>query len=174
VRTAADRPAGVGSRAVVRPMRWQDLAQVTALEERLYPDSAWSPAMWWGELAARPRRHYLVVDLDPDSPRPVVAGYAGLTLAGHTADVMTIGVDPAQRGLGRGGELLSALHEHARGRGAREMLLEVRADNRAALALYAAHGYRTVSVRRGYYQPAGVDAIVQRHELSGGPALTGD
>jgi ribosomal-protein-alanine N-acetyltransferase len=159
-------------------MRWQDLAPVAALEERIHPDSAWSLDTWWAELAMRPRRHYVVLEVAsggaPSSHGIVIAGYAGLTLAGQSADVMTIAVDPAHRGRGRGRALLTALHEHATRAGAREILLEVRADNTAALGLYAAEGYRTASVRRGYYQPGSVDAIVQRRGLATGTVPAGD
>ena len=41
-------------------------------------------------------------------------------------------------------------------------MLEVRADNAAALRLYERHGFERVAVRRGYYQPEGVDAHVLR------------
>ena len=48
---------------------------------------------------------------------------------------------------------------------ARDVVLEVRADNAAALALYADAGFTTVRTRRGYYRNPGsdpVDALVLR------------
>jgi len=155
-------------------MRWQDLAAVAELEDSIHPESAWSLATWWAELAGRPRRHYVVLDPAPDTAGPVIGGYAGLTLSGRSADVMTVAVAPAYQGRGAGARLLQALHHHAAEAGAHELMLEVRADNEAALALYAAQGYRTVAVRRGYYQPGAVDAIVQRCDLSGGASLPDD
>ncbi|HEV2088816.1 MAG TPA: GNAT family N-acetyltransferase, partial [Cryptosporangiaceae bacterium] len=50
-------------------------------------------------------------------------------------------------------------------RGARQVSLEVRADNEPALRLYARRGFEVVGVRRGYYQPSGADAVVMRCEL---------
>jgi ribosomal-protein-alanine N-acetyltransferase len=41
----------------------------------------------------------------------------------------------------------------------------VRADNAPALALYARHGFQELSVRRRYYQPGDVDALVLRRRL---------
>lgn len=45
------------------------------------------------------------------------------------------------------------------------MMLEVRADNVAALGLYRQSGFEQLSVRRRYYQPEGVDALVMRKLL---------
>ena len=49
--------------------------------------------------------------------------------------------------------------------GAQSVLLEVRADNAPALRLYGRHGFEQVSVRRRYYQPGDVDALVLRRRL---------
>ncbi|HWO52677.1 MAG TPA: ribosomal-protein-alanine N-acetyltransferase RimI, partial [Ornithinibacter sp.] len=52
-----------------------------------------------------------------------------------------------------------------RNRGAANVILEVRADNLAALGLYEHSGYAVLSTRRRYYQPGDVDAIVMRKSL---------
>lgn len=54
--------------------------------------------------------------------------------------------------------LARALEQAARDR-ARLVLLEVRRSNRAAIGLYRAHGFSTLSVRRGYYGDNAEDAI---------------
>ncbi|MGB3258852.1 MAG: ribosomal protein S18-alanine N-acetyltransferase [Ornithinimicrobium sp.] len=147
-------------------MAWTDLESVTALEEQIYPDTAWKLETWWAELAQRPRRHYLVAQTgERGGSGPVLVGYAGLDVNGDNADVMTIAVDPAHRGRGVGAALLQRLHTVAAGEGATAVMLEVRADNAAARALYARHGYEHVHTRRCYYQPDGVDAAVLRTAL---------
>jgi ribosomal-protein-alanine N-acetyltransferase len=45
------------------------------------------------------------------------------------------------------------------------VLLEVRADNVPALALYATRDFERISVRRGYYDAGRVDALVLRKRL---------
>jgi ribosomal protein S18 acetylase RimI-like enzyme len=55
-----------------------------------------------------------------------------------------------------------ALVGEARKRGAREVFLEVRADNPGAQTLYRSLGFEQIGVRPRYYQPDDVDAIVMR------------
>ena len=59
-----------------------------------------------------------------------------------------------------------ALVGEAGRRGYTEVLLEVRKDNPRARQLYLRHGFTEVGIRRGYYQPAGVDAVVMRKRLT--------
>ena len=45
------------------------------------------------------------------------------------------------------------------------LMLEVRADNEAARKLYDSRGFELMTVRRRYYQPGDVDALVMRLTL---------
>lgn len=154
----------------LREADWRDLATLAEIEQRAFPDDAWSEASLWAELAQRPRRTYLVAEHDDPGGGCPVLGYAGLDLAGDVADVMTLAVAPAARGRGVGDRLLEALHTRARAQGAQGVLLEVRADNAPARGLYGTRGYAVVHTRRGYYRdPLGgpaVDALVMRKELT--------
>lgn len=145
----------------IREMCWPDIAAVAAAERELFPQDAWPEASVWTELAGRPRRDYAVA-VDADG---ALLGYAGLDHGGETSDVMTIAVTAAARGRGLGRRLLGELEARARGRGATALLLEVRADNAAALGLYRSAGFVVVSTRRRYYQPGDVDALVLRKGL---------
>jgi len=167
-RDAAREPA----RAVValRELAWPDLARLAELETELFADDAWTEATWWAELAQRPRRDYVVaVPVAGGAPVEArvagVAGYAGLDHGGATADIMTVAVAPAYRGMGVGDTLVGELLARAAGRGAEAVLLEVRADNRPATRLYERHGFVVISTRRRYYQPGDVDALVMRRML---------
>ena len=55
--------------------------------------------------------------------------------------------------------------------GAEALLLEVRADNEAAKRLYSTSGFEVITVRRRYYQPGDIDALV-RASTSRYPWLT--
>lgn len=145
---------------LVRDASLDDLDAIMALEQRLFPSDAWSPEMMAAELGASHTR-YLVAEVDG-----AIVGYAGLSvLPGSTqADIQTIAVDTARQRLGLGTALLTTLLDEATRRGATEVLLEVRADNPGAQALYERHGFTAIAVRPRYYQPDDVDAIVMRRE----------
>ena len=138
-----------------------DLAAIMDLERTSFPTDAWSEAMMREELVS-PHGRYLV---DVEAGR--LLGYGGVrAVAGAAdADIQTIAIAEASRGRGRGRALLRALLQTARDRGAREVFLEVRADNPTAPALYASEGFVEIARRPRYYQPDDVDAVVMKLDL---------
>ncbi|WP_438822040.1 ribosomal protein S18-alanine N-acetyltransferase [Actinocrinis puniceicyclus] len=155
-------------RTVLRPMRWWDLPAVTVLEYTVFPEDAWSVGMFWSELAEVATRYYLVAEefgadaAHPDRDGPRLVGYAGLLAGIGEAEVQTIAVDPGRRGRGLGRALLTELLREAARRQCDDVVLEVRVDNPPAQQLYREFGFVQVGLRRGYYQPANVDALVMR------------
>ena len=118
--------------STVREVSWTDIPELARFEAEAFPDDAWTEASWWGELAGRPRRDYVAVERDGE-----LAAYGGIDRGGQVADLMTLAVAPAHRGSGLGATLLDELEQRATTGGAEAMLLEVRADNGPARALYA-------------------------------------
>lgn len=139
-------------------LRWWDIGELLPLERQLFDPDSWPPETFWSELAAPGRAYWVARDL----PGGQVLGYAGVAVNRPVADIQTIAVAPTAQGKGVGRLLLRQLLRHAHAAGAREALLEVRADNTSAQRLYGALGFTRIAVRRGYYQPAGIDAIVMR------------
>jgi ribosomal-protein-alanine N-acetyltransferase len=181
--SAGGDAAAAGAPARLRPMVPADLVDVLALEHELFPEDPWSPGMFADEVAQPPEsRLYLIAEADGGdggvadreivsgrgaSAGPVTAGYAGVMFVpgGTQADVLTIAVHQAYWDKGIGSALLSALIDAARDRGCTEMFLEVRVDNVRAHGLYRRRGFEDVGIRRGYYQPSGVDAMTMRKDL---------
>jgi [ribosomal protein S18]-alanine N-acetyltransferase len=161
-RSADARPDGT-SGVRLRRMTKRDMPAIMALEQELFPDDAWTPEMFAEEFAQpASRRLYLVAE-----EGTALIGYAGMMFTGGPqADVVTLAVAPARWGRGTGTALLLALVDEARRRGHTEVLLEVREDNPRARRLYQRHGFTEVGIRRGYYQPSGVDAVVMRMALA--------
>jgi ribosomal-protein-alanine N-acetyltransferase len=152
--------------ARLRPLRWWDIGKLLELEQLLFPEDAWSAGMFWSELAeADPRtgsRHYVVAE--DENGR--FLGYGGLSAVAGEGDVQTIGVRPDQQGRGLGAALLTDLLEEAARRDCSSVLLEVRVDNAPAQRLYERFGFEPLGIRRGYYQPANVDALVMSVDLT--------
>ncbi|MFB2554718.1 ribosomal protein S18-alanine N-acetyltransferase [Herbiconiux liangxiaofengii] len=138
-----------------------DLDAVMALERSSFTTDAWSQESMASELG-NPNCFYLVAVAD-ESP-DAVAGYAGLLCppGSGDGDIQTIAVSPADRGKGLGRALMAALMAEAVRRDARQIFLEVRADNPVAHSLYLSLGFEDLAVRPNYYQPDGVDAVVMR------------
>jgi [ribosomal protein S18]-alanine N-acetyltransferase len=143
----------------------EDLPEMILWESEIFGTDAWSPELLVAEISY-PDNYYLVAKKDEHD---AVVGYAGLRAplrGGDQGDIQTLAVEPAHRGGGLGRMLLEALLHEARARGIREVFLEVRADNEAAIGLYESSGFQSIDRRVGYYQPDGVDAIVMRLELA--------
>ncbi|HTZ42759.1 MAG TPA: ribosomal protein S18-alanine N-acetyltransferase [Jatrophihabitans sp.] len=144
----------------LRPMRTTDLDALLPYEKDMFGTESWSRQGYLDELSDTELRYYLVAERDG---RPV--GSAGLMTVGETAQILTVGVLPAERRRGIGEQLVVALVAEARRRAAGEVLLEVRMDNDAARKLYEKLGFAAIGTRRGYYDQGRVDAVVMRCAL---------
>ena len=161
---------------MIRAATTADLDAIMLIERRSFPTDAWSAEMMAAELAS-PHGRYLV-DVEPAPGDEivvgdeVVVGYGGVrALRGSTdSDIQTIALDAEHRGAGRGRALLRALLAEAAERGAREVFLEVRADNPVAQGLYVSEGFVEIGRRAGYYQPDDVDAVIMKLDLAAGAA----
>ena len=149
-----------------------DLDAIMGLESSTFGNDAWSTEMMSSELAST-HTHYLFA-FDPIEPAEL-AGYAGLLApnGARDAEVQTIAVAPSARRLGLGRTLMTALMAAASARGARQLFLEVRADNPSARTLYDSLGFEEIAVRKRYYKPDNVDAQVMRLALPE-PATLGE
>jgi ribosomal-protein-alanine N-acetyltransferase len=143
-----------------------DLDAIMALEESSFTSDAWSRDSMAREVAS-PLCHYLVAARPRENGDDELVAYAGLLCPpGSTdADIQTIAVAPAARGAGLGRALMTELMAEAARRSARQIFLEVRADNPVAHGLYLSLGFEDIAVRPNYYQPDGVDAVVMKAEL---------
>lgn len=94
----------------------------------------------------------------------VLAGYAGCLVVDEQMQILRVGVAFAQRRRGIARELIDRLSRVARDLGASSCMLEVRASNAGAQALYRALGLAQTGVRPRYYGN-GEDALVMEGPL---------
>ena len=138
-----------------------DLPEIMKLETASFANDAWPEETFKSELAAK--HTYYILALEDN----LVVGYAGLSkLPGSDqADIQTIAVREDKRGLGIGKKLMDTLTLQATELGAKEIFLEVRADNSAAQKLYKLFGFKQIGTRKKYYQPDGVDAFIMKTDM---------
>jgi ribosomal-protein-alanine N-acetyltransferase len=100
--------------------------------------------------------------------RGAALGFLMSRCAGDEAEILSVAVDPKERGRGLAGELLRHHLARVAARGIAKIFLEVGEDNRAALRLYDKAGFREVGKRAGYYPRAegSISALVLRRDLA--------
>jgi ribosomal-protein-alanine N-acetyltransferase len=132
-----------------------DLAELRVLEQRCF-SHPWSEQAFRGAVEDR---QTLILVLRLAGSRAIVA-YGVFQRVADELHVHDLAVVPEQRERGLARRLLAQALDLAARRGARTAHLEVRESNRAALGLYRSLGFRTVRVRRGYYESPPEDALV--------------
>lgn len=136
---------------------WWHIPAALEIEQALFAAQPWSEAQFWSELAADNR--YFIAAMDGED----LLGYADLYINAPEAEIQTIAVRSAAQGRGIGTELLTSMFAAALEHGCNRMLLEVRADNAAAIAMYEKHGFVRNGLRPNYYA-LGIDAVLmERH-----------
>ena len=146
--------------ARIRTMREADLGGVLAIERASF-SSPWTEAMFLAELRDNPFARFLVATLDD-----AVIGYVGGWVIVDELHLLSLAVGPECRRRGVARRLLERLFESGDGRIAKAGL-EVRRSNHAAIAVYERFDFRSVGVRRGYYEDPPEDAILM--EWAGAP-----
>lgn len=142
-----------------------DLVEVVEIEEACGL-SRWGWESYSGELT-RPESIMLVARrARADESGKAVAGFVAARVNADELHVNNIGVRPEERRRGLGTALLRSAIAAGRGLGARTAVLEVRASNETAQALYLRHGFRIVGRRRSYYRDPAEDALVMGAALA--------
>lgn len=157
-RPRAEAPAIVA----IRPATKDDFDAVVVLELETFGRAAWSPQTIDVEFAALGSSRFIAVAEVGDQ----VIGYGVLSHAGELADIQRVAVRPLHRRRGVATALLDRLLAEAASLGCERALLEVAADNRVGLGLYATRGFTEIA-RRSRYYPNDVDALVMELTLPG-------
>ena len=93
-----------------------------------------------------------------------LVGYVGSQTVLGESDMMNLAVRDAYRRQGIGDLLVSALEQKLKEKGGVSLMLEVRASNEPAKALYAKKGFAQVGRRPNYYRNPREDALILRKE----------
>jgi len=138
---------------VVGPFEVADSSRVAELAK--LSGSGFDPA----EEQKRPYARLWVVRRSEGVP---AHGFVLVWKAADEVHLLDLAVAPEERRAGAGRLLIDAVIRAAVTDQARVILLEVRASNAAARALYRSAGFLEHGVRRAYYSDNGEDAIEMR------------
>ena len=138
-------------------MKAEHVPQVAQLEKLCFADP-WSEMSIASEL--RSIWSYWVVAVRDNE----VVGYIGSQSSIDESDVMNVAVHPDWRRQGIAEQLIENLIGELKNRGSKALMLEVRASNAPAIALYEKLGFRQVGLRKNYYRNPKEDALILRKE----------
>jgi len=142
---------GSKGRYVISPFEARLFSQIVDIERRCFRNPYSLEFLrllttWYPEL-------FLIAASDCS-----VLGYVVASADGRWSHIISLAVKPECRRIGIATSLLKNLMERLRSIGVRQVLLEVREDNKAALRLYEKLGFRC-SRRIGRYYEDGSGAI---------------
>jgi ribosomal-protein-alanine N-acetyltransferase len=186
-----------GTHYVIRPMEYEDIAQVSKIDREAFPGE-WvfrSQSAYKQDLN-NPSVRYIVACNKRDVPESErkgtqkspcfkrllstdrhlnvpenIVGFSGFWMMMQEAHVIAIGVRDSCRRLGIGEGLLVATIELAQILNASVVTLEVRASNEIAQELYRKYGFRVTGRRPRYYSSDGEDAIIMSTDNIGTPSF---
>ena len=116
----------------------------------------WSRKSFWQE-ASNDKAYYLLA-IDEEAEQLVI-GYTGMWVLFDEAQITNVAVSPIYQDRGVGRQMMSAIMQIAKDKGANAMTLEVRPSNSSAMHLYESLGFKSVGRRPGYYED-GEDAEI--------------
>ena len=101
-----------------------------------------------------------------DTNNDEVVGYCLYQVLFEQAEILRIGTHPNYQRQRIASQIFARLNEELKNQQVEALLLEVRADNIAAIALYEQQGFTIIHSRKGYYQvglQSAIDALIMQH-----------
>lgn len=139
----------------IRPWKFEDILRISEMEQECFPQEPWSYKMLVSSFQTE--SFFGLVAEDGGE----IAGYGGITIAADSADVDNIAVTEQYRRGGVGTAILNGLCNLAASKGAKEIFLEVRVSNSAAMSMYLKCGFKGAYARTRYYSD-GEDCLVMK------------
>ena len=143
--------------------RQQALQAVANIETLVQPHDAWTEQTL-AEMLAQDSMHMLIVYKQEDkADNNKVIGYCLYQVIFEQAEILRIGTHPDYQRQSIASQLFATLNNELINNKVESLLLEVRADNAPALALYERQGFVVIHKRKSYYQlphQPSVDALI--------------
>ena len=144
----------------------QKIIQAVAnIELLVQPHDAWTEQTLF-EMLVQHSMHMLIVykQEDKDDNNKVI-GYCLYQVVFEQAEILRIGTYPKYQRQGIASQIFAQLNQELISNQVESLLLEVRADNAPAIALYEQQRFAVIHTRKDYYQvphqPA-IDALIMQ------------
>lgn len=148
------------ARVTIDPATVGDLDEVLAIEQACFSDP-WTRKMLAAELSDNPFAHFLLAKCpDPASGSLAVVGYFCFWIVFEEVRLMNLAVRATFRRQGVATKLVCRALQMGLDRKANRAMLEVRASNQEAQALYRGLGFRETARRSRYYSKPEEDAVL--------------
>jgi [ribosomal protein S18]-alanine N-acetyltransferase len=148
----------------VAPATEAQLPQLIVLAAAAGSAAHWSAQQWLDIFhTENPRRLAWVAWLAGE--RSTAAGFLVAQCGGPEWELENVAVAAGCRRRRVGSALVSMLFDAARNAGAERIVLEVRASNVGAIALYQRAGFEQLGRRPGYYRNPSEDALILARRL---------
>ena len=144
---------------IIRKMQAEDLPQVAAIEQSLFGDP-------WSEKAFRDTLEQEEADfIVAVSEQEEIIGYCGAYRALDEAEIVNVAIKKEYQNHGYGAEMVKALIEEEKKNGAAFFFLEVRPSNLSAHRCYKKLGFKTIGIRKDFYESPKENALVMQLEV---------
>ena len=145
--------------------RQQAIQAVANIEALVQPHDAWTEQTL-AEMLAQDSTHIMIVyKPEGKADNNNVIGYCLYQIIFEQAEILRIGTHPDYQRQGIASQLFATLNNELINNKVESLLLEVRADNTPAIALYEQQEFALIHKRKGYYQtphqPA-IDALIMQ------------
>lgn len=154
----------------------ESLSEILAVEEACF-SAPWTRKMLEGELSGNPFAHFLVARPRrvEEASKQAILGYLCYWIVFEEVRLMNLAVIESMRHRGIARSLVSTALQTGVSQSAHRAVLEVRASNRAAQALYQGFGFSQTAVRPKYYTNPVEDAVLMELDpiVVGDPGSTG-
>ena len=145
---------------IIEPATVDVLDEVLAIEQACF-SAPWTRKMLAAELSGNQFAHFLIAKCpDPRSGAFVIAGYFCYWIVFEELRLMNLAVLAPFRRRGVASKLVCTAIRAGLERGANRAMLEVRASNQEARALYERLGFRQTATRTRYYVNPEEDAVL--------------
>lgn len=149
---------GIFTELIIRTADKADVKGIAAIEQTCF-SSPWNYETIEHEINESNTAHYFVAYSDGK-----LAGYIGVWILLDECQINKVAVLPEYRNKGVAKAILLQIIDSTRKRGTRRWMLEVRANNKAAQALYSGAGFVKVGLRKAYYDNPVDDAVLMNLE----------